>query len=122
MKMKTKFFFLMALTAIFFVVSCKKESTIPALSFTNNVSEGTANASGEYTITGHISSAVRLEKVLLTKEGQSTAFLVDASTAKNKNEYDFSYLVTGIIANTYIVIDVYDQSGGKITQRFLIKK
>ena len=120
--MKTKSFLLMALTAIFFVVSCKKESTAPQLSFANNVTEGTANASGEYTITGHISSAVRLEKVLLTKEGQSTAFLVDESTAKNKNEYDFSYLVTGITANTYIVIDVYDQGGGKVTQRFLIKK
>ncbi len=120
--MKTKSFLFMALTAIFFFVSCKKEATNPQLTFTNNVAEGTANASGEYTITGHISSVARLEKVLLTKEGQSTAFLVDESTAKNKNEYDFSYLVTGITANTYIIIDVYDQGGGKVTQRFLIKK
>lgn len=120
--MKTKSFLLMALTAMFFVVSCKKESTIPHLSFANNVGEGTANARGEYTITGHIKSVVRLEKVILTKEGQTTAFLVDESTAKNKNEYNFSYLVTGITTNTYIIIDVYDQGGGKITQRFLIKK
>ena len=120
--MKIKSFLLVALTAMFFVVSCKKEGTIPQLSFVNNVAEGTANASGEYTITGHISSAIRLDKVILTKEGQSTAFLVDETTAKNKSEYDFSYLITGITANTYIVIDVYDQEGGRITRRFLIKK
>ena len=120
--MKTKSLLLMAFTAMFFFVSCKKDVTNPQLTFSNNATEGTANASGEYTITGHISSGVRLEKVLLTKEGQSTAFLIDESTAKNKNEYDFSYLVTGITANTYIVIDVYDQGGGKVTQRFLIKK
>ena len=118
--MKTKSFFLMALTAMFFLVSCKKEVTNPQLTFTNNIVEGTANASGEYTITGHISSAVQLTKVVLTKEGQSTPFLVDESTAKNKNEYDFSYLVTGITVNTYIIIDAFDQGGGKITQRFLI--
>jgi hypothetical protein len=37
-------------------------------------------------------------------------------------EYDFSYLVTGIAANTYIVLDAYNQEGGKTTARFLIKK
>ena len=105
-----------------FIVSCKKEGTKPQLTFTNNIAQGTANSSGEYTITGHISSEVRLDKVVLTKEGQTTSFLVDESTAKNKNEYDFSYLVTGITANTYIIIDVFDQGGGKVTQRFLIKK
>ncbi len=120
--MKTKSFLLMALTAMFFFISCKKEGSNPQLTFTSNIVEGTANASGEYTITGHISSAVRLDKVVLTKEGKSTPFLVDESTAKNKNEYDFSYLVTGITANTYIIIDVFDQGGGKVTQRFLIKK
>jgi hypothetical protein len=112
----------MALTAMFFFVSCKKETATPQLTFTSNITESTANAAGEYTITGHISSAVRLDKVVLTKEGQTTAFLVDESTAKNKNEYDFSYLVTGITANAYIIIDVYDQNGGRITQRFLVKK
>jgi hypothetical protein len=121
--MKTKISLLIALTAMFFFISCKKDAdSNPQLTFTNNVAEGTANASGEYTITGHISSVVRLDKVVLTKEGQLTSFLVDESTAKNKNEYDFSYLVTGITANTYIILDVYDQSGGKITLRFLIKK
>ena len=120
--MKTKFFLLMALTAMFIVVSCKKDRTVPQLSFTNSVAEGTANASGEYTITGHISSVVRLDKVILTKEGQTTPFLIDETTAKNKIEYDYSYLVTGITTNTYIIIDVFDQGGGKTTQRFLIKK
>ena len=117
--MKTKPILLMTFTALLFFVSCKKESN-PKLTFT--VAEGTANANGEYTITGHISSAVRLDKVTLTKEGQSVLFIIDESTAKNKNEYDFSYLITGITSNTYIIIDVYDQNGGKITQRFLIKK
>jgi len=117
--MKTKSVLLMALTAMLFFASCKKES-IPQLTFT--AAEGSANASGEYTITGHISSAVRIDKVILTQEGQATPFLIDESTAKNKNEYDFSYLVTGITASTYIVIDVYNQDGEKITQRFLIKK
>lgn len=121
--MKLNYFLLLAVTCIFSLTSCKKEdSQKPQLSFTNNITEGNANANGEYTITGHISSAVRLDKVVLTKEGQTTPFLVDESTAKNKNEYDFTYLVTGITANTYIIIDVYDQGGGKTTLRFLIKK
>ena len=118
--MKTKSILLMALMATLYFVSCKKEASNPQLTFTQT--EGTANSSGEYTITGHISSVVRLDKVTLIKEGQSSFFLVDESTAKNKNEYDFSYLITGITANTYIIIDVYNQDGKKITQRFLIKK
>jgi hypothetical protein len=121
--MKLKSSILFALLSVFIFMSCKKDSTSNLqLAFTNNTNTSTANASGEYTITGHISSAVRLDKVVLTKEGQSTSFLVDESTAKNKTEYDFSYLVPGINANTYIVIDIYDQAGGKITQRFLINK
>jgi hypothetical protein len=121
--MKKMHLLLTMLTTLFLLGSCKKDSTpLPTLTFTNNLVEGTASNNGEYTITGRISSTVRLEKVVLTKEGQATPFLTDDSTAKNKNEYDFSYLVTGITANTYIVIDVYDQSGGKITLRFLVKK
>ena len=104
----------------FFFVSCKKEAAKPQLTFTNNIAEGTA-ANGEYSITGHISSAVRIDSVTLTKEGQTTPFLIDATTAKNKNEYDFSYLVTGITASTNIIIDVFDQGGGKVTYKFLIK-
>ena len=121
--MKTKSLLLMAITALLFLASCKKnDPVLPQLVFTNSVTEGTANASGEYTITGHISSTVSLDKVVVTKEGQTTPFIIDESTAKNKNEYDFSYLITGITANTYIIIEVYDQNGGKIIQRFLIKK
>jgi hypothetical protein len=112
----------MALSAILFIASCKKESASPQITFSNNITEGTANNAGEYTISGHISSAVRLDKVTLTKEGQSTPFFTDESTAKNKNEYDYSYLVTGITANTYIILDVYNQDGDKITAKFLIRK
>jgi hypothetical protein len=121
--MKLKSSILFTMLGLIMLMSCKKESTSsPTLTFTNNAIESTANVSGDYTITGHISSAVRLDKVVLTKEGQNTAFIIDETTAKNKTEYDFSYLVSGISTNTYIVIDTYDQAGGKITQRFLIKK
>lgn len=120
--MKTKSLLLMALSAILFFASCKKASISPQLSFSNNMAEGTANNAGEFTITGHISSVVRLDKVMLTIEGQSTPFLTDESTAKNKNEYDYSYLVTGITANTYIILDVYNQEGGKSSAKFLIRK
>ena len=112
----------LALTILLFFTSCKKDNVNPDLAFTNNLTEGTANASGEYTITGHISSEIKLAKVVLTVEGQNTPFLVDESTASNKLEYDFSYLVTGVTANTYIIIDVYDQDGGKNSSRFLIRK
>jgi len=120
--MKTKSLLLIALSAILFFTSCKKESESPQLTFSNNMPEGTANNAGEFTITGHISSVVRLEKVILTREGQSTPFYTDESTAKNKNEYDYSYLVTDIIADTYILLDVYNQEGDKSTSRFLIRK
>jgi hypothetical protein len=96
--------------------------SVAVLSFANNIAEGTANANGEYTLTGHISSAISLEKVTLTKQGQANAFLTDETTAKNKNEYDYSYLITGITANTTIIMDVYDQNGGKSSAQFLINK
>ena len=119
--MKTKSFVLLFLASMFFFSSCKKE-TAPTLSIAATTVDGTATANGEYLMTGHISSSARIAKVVLTKEGQSTPFLTDDSTAKNKVEYDYTYLITGITANTYIIIDVYDQAGGKITSRFLIKK
>ena len=119
--MKSKLLALAAIMAIFFFTSCKKEHSEAQLTFTNNIAEGTADASGEYTITGHISSTVRLDRVTLTKEWSTKPFLVDDATAKNKTEYDFAYLVKDIKANTFIVIDVYDQAGGEISRRFLVR-
>ena len=119
--MKTKSFVLLFLASMFFFISCKKE-TAPILTIATTTVDGTAATNGEYTMTGHITSSARLAMVVLTKEGQNTPFLTDDSTAKNKNEYDYLYLITGITANTYIIIDIYDQAGGKITKRFLIKK
>lgn len=122
--MKTKmFFFFAALAMSLLFFSCKKENAPkPQISFANNATEGIANANGEYTLTGHISSQVSLAKVTLTKQGQATPFLTDESTAKNKNEYDYSYLITGISSNTTIIMDVYDQNGGKASGQFLITK
>lgn len=90
--------------------------------FTNNLAEGTADNQGNYTITGHISSEIRLESVYLTRQGETIPFYVDETTAKNKNEYDFTWPVTGITANTVIIIRVTNQNGGEITGSFLIKK
>ncbi len=120
--MKTKFMAMMAIVASLFFSACSKDANEPQLTFTNNVAQGKASAIGEYTITGHLSSAVRLEKVTLTKEGQNNPFIIDESEAKNKNEYDFVYLVTDINADTNIRIDAYDQDGGKKTSTFLIMK
>lgn len=120
--MKTKVLFFFSLVALLFFASCSKDGQSPSFSFANNVTEGQANQNGEYTITGTLQSAVNLEKVTLTKEGQNSPFLVDDSEAKNKNAYSFSYLVTGVNTNTYIVLDAYDQKGGKTTARFLVRK
>jgi hypothetical protein len=125
MKMKSLLF--MAFAGLVFFGSCKKdEATVPVanmtLTFLNNVSEAYANPTGEYLLQGHISSPVSLDRVELTKEGASAAFKIDNTTAKNKNEYDYSYLVTGITANTYIILDAYDQNGAKKSTRFLVKK
>jgi len=121
--MKIKFLLLLAVSSMILFTSCKKDNASkPEIAFTNNVSEGTANANGEFTLTGHISSQVSLAKVTLTKLGQADAFMVDESTAKNKNEYDYSYLITGINANTTVTMDVYDQDGNKSSAQFLIRK
>jgi hypothetical protein len=123
MKFKLLFIFLSAITIL--AVSCKKDTTattIPAFTFNTTVLEGTANANGEFELKGRLNSAVRLEQVTLTKEGQNTPFILDNSTAKNKTEYDFSYTVTGITSNTYIIISATDQAGGNKTERYLIKK
>jgi len=121
--MKTKILLLFTISILSFFISCKKDSASkPQITFANNIAEGTANASGEYTLTGHISSAVSLDRVTLTKQGQADAFLIDQTTAKNKNEYDYSYLITGINANTTIIMDVYDLNGDKSSAQFLIYK
>lgn len=120
--MKTKVLMLLAITATLFFASCSKSNSAPDFTFADTSLEGQASASGEYTITGTLISEVNLEKVTLTREGQNTPFLMDDSEAKNKNTYSFSYLVTGIVSNTYVLIEAYDQNGGKKTARFLIRK
>ena len=92
------------------------------VTFTGNVAEGTANGNGEFTLTGHITSADNLSKVTLRLKGYEEPFFVDESTAQNKNEYDYSYLITGVTANITIVMDVYTKAGGKTSVEFLIKK
>ena len=120
--MKTKVLAILSLATLLFFTSCSKNDGDLTLTFANNQTEGQANASGEYTLTGTLVSEVNLEKVTLTKEGQNNPFLVDDTEAKNKNNYPFSYLITGINSNTYIVLDAYDQDGGKTSARFLIRK
>ena len=121
--MKTKLVLLFAISACLVFLSCKKDTAPkPQITFANNISQGTADANGEYNLTGHLSSQVNLSEVTLTKQGDTSPFLTDATTAKNKNEYDFSYLITGISANTTIILDAYDQQGGHTSAQFLIMK
>lgn len=120
--MKTKLLAMLSLAVLFVFASCSKNDSAPKFTFTNNSTEGQANQAGEYTITGTLESDVNLQKVTLTKEGQNNPFMIDDSEAKNKNNYTFSYLVTGINSNTYIVLDAYDQQGGKTSAKFLIRK
>lgn len=123
-QMKRRLFLMMGVMILvggLVITSCKKDET-PTPSITLSQTEGTAKSNGEYTLTGTINSDVKLNKVIITKEGSSVPFLTDDSTAKNKNEYTFSYLITGITVDTYIIIDIYDLNGGKKTVRFLIHK
>ena len=122
--MRIKFFFItvaLVLASGLFLNSCSKndDAALPIITFSET--EGIANSQGEYTISGHIHSDVRLDKVIVTKAGSTIPFLTDDSTAKNKTEYDFAYLITGITANTYITIDIYNQADGKTTAQFLIR-
>jgi len=112
---------LLAFSFLFAFASCKKDSgSNHAVSFIEP--SGTANGNGEYTIEGQIISPVALDKIILTKQGQSAPFLEDATTAKNKTDHTFSYQVTGITQDTYIIMDFYNLQGGKSTSKFLIKK
>ena len=103
-----------------FLNSCSNNDATPPTT-TFNQTEGKANSQGEYTVSGRIQSEVALSKVIITKEGSTTPFLTDDSTAKNKTDYYFAYLITGITANTYIILDIYDQANNKTTVRFLIR-
>lgn len=115
--------------AILSFASCQKdEVSVPSVTFTQQF--GTADNKGEYLLTGLIVSKVPLEKVVLTKEGTVSPNLTiagypntytDNSTAKNKTEYNFSYLIAGVAADTYIAIDIYDRNGTKKSTRFLVK-
>lgn len=100
--------------------SCKKASnpSIPSITFSESV--GKANTQGEYTLTGTIHSDVKLSKVIITKVGSSTPFITDDTTAKNKIDYNYSYLITGITTDTTLIIDIYDLNGGKNSVKFLI--
>lgn len=100
--------------------SCKKSSSTPAPTYTFTEAQGQA-VGGSYTLTGNIKATTSLLKVIVTKEGQATPFLTDDSTAKNKNDYNFSYLITGITVDTYIILTIYDQNNNITTARFLIK-
>ena len=102
------------------IVSCSKDepTSSPAIAFTQ--AEGKA-VNGQYTITGTITSSVSLLKVIVTKEGDTAPFIIDDTTAKNKNSYPYSYLITGITKDTYILIDIYDQNSTKTSTRFLIR-
>ena len=120
--MKMKFFFITMVVVLTggFLNSCSKDdAALPTITFTQT--EGVADSQGEYTITGHIHSDVRLDKVIITKEGATSPFLIDDTTAKNKTEYDFAYLITGITADTFIVFDIYNQSNDKKTVKILIR-
>lgn len=115
----------MFLSILLFATSCKKQdhpTSVPTITYSTTILEGRSNNQGEFEIEGHVSSATRLEKITLTKEGQSVAFMVDNSNPKNKTEYDFNYLVAGITIDTYVIISAVDQLGGTKTDKYLIKK
>src|SRR5437868_11736766 len=121
--MKIKIALIISAALMLLCTSCKKDNTsIIQVNFTNNTAEGVADANGEFNLTGHIFSAVPLSRVTLTKQAESDVFMTDETTAKNKKEYDFSYGITGIDANTTIIMDVYDQNGARYSSQFFIIK
>lgn len=111
----------LVLTSGLFLNSCSNDDDTPPPSITFNQTEGKANSLGEYTVSGRIQSEVALSKVIITKEGSTNPFLTDDTTAKNKTDYNFAYLITGITANTTIIVDIYNQANVKTTVRFLIR-
>lgn len=121
--MRIRNFFITAVfvlvSGLFFTSCSKDDAANPTITF--NQTEGKANSAGEYTVSGRILSETALSKVVITKEGSNTPFLTDDTTAKNKTDYNFSYLITGITANTYLTFDIYNQANNKTTVRFLIR-
>ena len=121
--MRMKYFFITAICVLasgLFLNSCSKDDAArPTITF--NQTEGKANSQGEYIVSGRIQSEIALSKVIITKEGSSTPFLTDDTTAKNKTDYDFAYLITGVTTNTYLIVDIYNQANDKTTVRFLIR-
>lgn len=121
--MRMKHFFITAIFVLasgLFLNSCSKDDAArPTITF--NQTEGKANSQGEYIVSGRIQSEIALSKVIITKEGSSTPFLTDDTTAKNKTDYDFAYLITGVTTNTYLIVDIYNQANDKTTVRFLIR-
>lgn len=121
--MRIRSFFIIAIFVLvsgLFLNSCSKDDAArPTITF--NQTEGKANSQGEYIVSGRIQSEIALSKVIITKEGSSTPFLTDDTTAKNKTDYDFAYLITGVTTNTYLIVDIYNQANDKTTVRFLIR-
>ncbi|MFV8392860.1 hypothetical protein [Flavobacterium sp. LB2P44] len=121
--MRMKYLFITAILVLasgLFLNSCSKDdAAFPTITF--NQTEGKANSQGEYTVSGNIQSEIALSKVIITKEGSSTPFLTDDTTAKNKTDYSFAYLITGVTTNTYLIVDIYNQANDKTTVRFLIR-
>ena len=121
--MRMKHFFITAIFVLasgLFLTSCSNnDAAVPTITFSQT--EGKANSLGEYTVSGRIQSEIALSKVIITKEGSNIPFLTDDTTAKNKTDYNFSYLITGVTTNTYIIVDIYNQANDKTTVRFLIR-
>ena len=121
--MRMKYFFITAIFVLasgLFLTSCSNnDAAVPTITFSQT--EGKANSLGEYTVSGRIQSEIALSKVIITKEGSNVPFLTDDTTAKNKTDYNFSYLITGVTANTYLIVDIYNQANDKTTVRFLIR-
>lgn len=121
--MKTKIVIVYSAILFMLLTGCKRDNiSVFQVDFTGNSVEGVANANGEFTLTGHIFSGVSLSHVTLTRQGESEVFMLDESSAKGKNEYDFSYPIAGITANTTIIMDAYDQIGGRYSAQFFILK
>lgn len=101
--------------------SCKKDASNPAFFFPGNVYEGQSK-NGSYTIVGSLQCQANLRKVTLQREDEPQPFIVDELEERSKQSYEFSYQVTGIIQDTYIALDAFDQNGGKSRAMFLVKK